>query len=149
MTGNIFSEWMRAATMFDWTANISALVATALLALVIYGFARYVRRPRTEPIDYIGTGIWVMALDTMLRLLWGDIVPDLVPSARAWILAHASDANAIFNILVAVACWNMLKGFYILVEMRAPGQYNIFTAVFYPKRLWLGVTIRKPREPGE
>lgn len=124
---------------------LSALAATLMLALVIYGFRRYIKRPRTAPIDYIATGIWMMAVAKLLRLLWWDIVPHtFLPSLTEFRVAQ-HEVNWVFDVIVVIACWYMLKGIYIMVEAKEPGKYNVLTAVFYPKRLrmWL---ISRPDE---
>lgn len=139
---NVFQEWMSKATLFDWATNLSAFLAMLFLLLVIYGFRRYVRRPRTEAIDFIGTGIWIMALDHMLRLLWWDVAPDLL--GMRWTEGlGGTNVNWAFNLFMCVGAWFVLKGFHILVEARAPGQYTVWTAVFYPKRLKLSLIGRK------
>ncbi len=40
----------------------------------------------------------------------------------------------------------MLKGFHLLVEEKAPGQYSVWTAVFYPRRLRLWLVSRIDEE---
>ena len=143
---NPVTEWLQTATVFDWITNVTAFISLALLLLVVHGFRRYTIRPRTEPIDYIGTGIWLMALTKAIRMVWWDIVPDLMGRAYWKSLDfQASDANWIFNIAVLLGAWFMLKGFHMLVEERAPGVYNLFTCVFYPSQIRLSF-IRSKRE---
>lgn len=140
MSGNPIKHWLAHATVWDWLTNVSGFIATAMLALLIYGFRRYVRRPRTAPIDYIGTGIWVLALLQLLRMFWWDILPDVLDvSWKEDFGIHADHVNWIFNVLIVVGVWYKLHGYWKLVDGKAPGQYNTFTAVFYPKRLklWL------------
>ena len=121
---------------------VSAVAATLMLALVIYGFRRYIKRPRFAPIDYIATGIWLMALAKLTRLLWWDVVPyTFLPNLTDFRVAQ-HEVNWIFDLLVVLACWYMLKGIHIMVEAKEPGKYNVFTAVFYPKRLRMWISSR-------
>ena len=132
-------NWIERATFWDWLTNVTGLVAVAMLALLIIGFRRYIWRKRTEPIDYIGGGIWMLALFQMGRLLWWDIAPDVFEFEWRDYGITGSHINWIFNSLIVVGTWYKLRGYWIVVNHEAPGEYNTFTSVFYPKRLrlWL------------
>jgi len=137
---NVITKWIDHASVFDWITNITAILATIALALLAFGFRRYVKRPRNAPIDYIGTGIWVLAFLQVVRMLYWDIVPDIMGfDWRDDYHITSGKVNWIFNSLIIVGAWFKLKGYWIIVEDKAPGEYNVFTAVFYPKRLrlWL------------
>lgn len=145
----VFSQWFTGATLMDWLTNVSALVAVLLLLLVIIGFRRYIKRPRTVPIDYVATGIWTLCFVMLGRQVFWDVLPDLFPNFQRWsdIGVHSQDVNWIFNTGMIAACLFMLKGYHMLVEEKVPGRYTILTAVFYPKRLRLWITARG--EPDE
>jgi len=143
---NIFTMWLENATLYDWITNGAAVIAVFFLALVIYGFRRYVKRPPAEPIDYMGTGIWLLAMNEMVRLVWWDLIPDFMGQPWRAYGFTSSHFNWIFNFVVVLAAWNMLKGFYLLVDELAPGHYNIITAVFYPRRFRLSPSSRKGTE---
>lgn len=137
---NPIEKWLGHATVWDWLTNVTGIIAILMLMLLIYGFRRYVKRPRTAPIDFLGTGIWILALLQLARLVWWDILPDAFD--LNWHRDYSitsKHVNWIFNSLIIVGVWYKLHGYWQLVEARAPGQYNTFTAVFYPKRLkmWL------------
>lgn len=137
---NPIEKWLSHATVWDWLTNVTGIIAILMLMLLIYGFRRYVKRPRTAPIDFLGTGIWILALLQLARLVWWDILPDAFD--LNWHRDYSitsKHVNWIFNLLICVGVWYKLHGYWQLVEERAPGQYNTFTAVFYPKRLkmWL------------
>lgn len=137
---NVITDWLHKATIWDWMTNVTGFIAIGMLALLIFGFRRYVRRPREAPIDFIGTGIWMMALFQMMRMFYWDILPDVL--GVSWKEDYGitgSHINWFFNILIIIGVWFKLKGYWIIVDDKAPGQYSIFTAVFYPKRLrlWL------------
>lgn len=136
---NAFEFWIAHATFLDWVTNISGLLAVVVLGLVIYGFRRYINRPRMAPIDYIGTGIWIICLATISRFIWWDVVPDITGFAWRTVAIQSYTVNWIFNLGVLTGGIYILKGFYLIVDAQAPGQYSIWTAVFYPKRLrlWL------------
>lgn len=138
---NPFTYWIAHADIFDWMTNITAFISVGVLLLVVYGFRRYTIRPRTDPIDYIGTGIWLLALTKAVRLVWWDLLPDFFEQKMPFNL-DGSDVNWAFNALVIFGSWYMLKGFYMLVELQAPGQYSILTAVFYPRRIRLSFVNR-------
>lgn len=137
---NVITDWLHKATIWDWMTNVTGFIAIGMLALLIFGFRRYVRRPREAPIDFIGTGIWMMALFQMMRMFYWDILPDVLDvSWKEDYGITGSHINWFFNILIIIGVWFKLKGYWIIVNDKAPGQYSIFTAVFYPKRLrlWL------------
>jgi len=137
---NVITDWLHKATIWDWMTNVTGFIAIGMLALLIFGFRRYVRRPREAPIDFIGTGIWMMALFQMMRMFYWDILPDVLDvSWKDDYGITGSHTNWFFNILIIIGVWFKLKGYWIIVDDKAPGQYSIFTAVFYPKRLrlWL------------
>jgi hypothetical protein len=137
---NVITDWLHKATIWDWMTNVTGFIAIGMLALLIFGFRRYVRRPREAPIDFIGTGIWMMALFQMMRMFYWDILPDVLDvSWKEDYGITGSHINWFFNILIIIGVWFKLKGYWIIVDDKAPGQYSIFTAVFYPKRLrlWL------------
>ncbi len=48
---NPVSVWLGTASPQEWLTNVSSLLATAMLFLVIYGFRRYIKRPHIAPID--------------------------------------------------------------------------------------------------
>lgn len=121
---------------------LSAVAAALMLLLVIYGFRRYIRRPRTAPIDYIATGIWIMASVKLFRLLWWDIVPYTFLPNLTDFRVQQHEVNWLFDIGVVLACWYMLKGIHILVDAKEPGKYNVLTAVFYPRRLRMWIVSR-------
>lgn len=114
---------------------LSALAAAVMLGLVVYGFRRYINRPRSAPIDYIGTGIALMAATKLLRLLWWDVIPHTFLAGLTEFRFSGHQVNWIFDAGVIWSCWFMLKGIFIMVDSKDPGKYNVFTAVFYPKRL--------------
>ncbi len=128
---------------------LSAMAATLMLVLVIYGFRRYIKRPRIAPIDFIATGIWVMALAKMIRIFWWDVVPYIFLPTLTDFRVKQHEVNWFFNILVVIACWYMLKGIYIMVDAKEPGKYNVLTAVFYPKRLRMWLTSKPEPEDEE
>lgn len=134
---NVITDWLQKATIWDWMTNVTGFIAIGMLALLIFGFRRYVHRPREAPIDFIGTGIWMMALFQMMRVFYWDILPDML--GVVWKEDIGSHINWFFNTLIIIGVWFKLKGYWIIVEDQAPGQYSIFTSVFYPKRLrlWL------------
>lgn len=137
---NVITDWLHKATIWDWLTNVTGFIAIGMLALLIFGFRRYVRRPREAPIDFIGTGIWMMALFQMMRMFYWDLLPDILDvNWKEDYGVTSSHINWFFNILIIIAVWFKLKGYWIIVDDKAPGQYSIFTAVFYPKRLrlWL------------
>ncbi len=137
---NVITDWLHKATIWDWMTNVTGFIAIGMLALLIFGFRRYVRRPREASIDFIGTGIWMMALFQMMRMFYWDILPDVLDvSWKEDYGITGSHINWFFNILIIIGVWFKLKGYWIIVDDKAPGQYSIFTAVFYPKRLrlWL------------
>ena len=136
--GNVFSKWIQEATLFDWATNGMAFVSLFLISLVIFGFRKYTSLPRNTPMDNMGTGIWFMALTKMLRLLWWDLIPDFMGHSWAFYGIRGSHVNWLFDIGVVTGCIFILRGYAMLVERVAPGEYNIFTAVFYPRpiRLW-------------
>ena len=146
---NAMKHWLERATGFDWLTNLSAFVSVAVLLLVVYGFRRYTVRPRTEPIDYMGTGIWLLALVNATRLTFWDLVPDFF--AFRWLDygLTGTNVNWAFNIWVGAGAWFMLKGFFMLVNERAPGKYNLFTAVFYPRQIRLTFASRPKLDPEE
>lgn len=119
---------------------VTSAVAAALLALVIYGFRRYINRVRTSPIDFIATGILLMAFSNLLGFFWWEILPMTTVGKMVLPVLEVYSLDWTFNILLAVGAWNMLKGFHMLVEEREPGSYHVLTAVFYPRRLrlWIG-----------
>ena len=136
----VINDWIQRATVWDWLTNMTGMIAIVMLSLLIFGFRRYVRRPRTAPIDYIATGIWMMALFQMLRMFYWDLLPDFLDvNWKEDYGITGSHVNWFFNILIIIGVWFKLKGYWIIVEDKAPGQYSILTAVFYPKRLrlWL------------
>ena len=139
---NPFVNWLQRATPFEWATNLTALAAVITLSLVIYGFRRYIRRPHIAPIDFIGTGIWLLCFFKMTRLLWWDLLPDLLDIKWSSLGLNGSNVNWIFNLGVMAGCWYMLKGFHMLVEEKAPGEYNVWTSVFYPRRLRLWIMSR-------
>lgn len=146
MSSNPITEWLARATAWDWLTNVTAFIAVGMLALLILGFRRYVKRPRTAPIDYIGTGIWVLALIQLLRIFWWDLLPDILNvSWRENYGFRAAHINWFFNVLIIVGVWYKLHGYWKLVEEKVPGQYNTFTAVFYPKRLKLWIEAKANR----
>lgn len=137
---NVITDWLHRATIWDWMTNVTSFIAIGMLVLLIFGFRRYVRRPREAPIDFIGTGIWMMALFQMMRMFYWDLLPDIIDiNWKEDYGVTGSHINWFFNILIIIGVWFKLKGYWIIVEDKAPGQYSIFTAVFYPKRLrlWL------------
>lgn len=137
---NVITDWLQKATIWDWMTNVTGFIAIGMLALLIFGFRRHVRRPRSAPIDFIGTGIWMMALFQMMRMFYWDLLPDILDvNWKEDYGVTSSHINWFFNILIIIAVWFKLKGYWIIVDDKAPGQYSIFTAVFYPKRLrlWL------------
>lgn len=137
---NPVEKWLSHATVWDWLTNVTGILAILMLLLLIYGFRRYVRRPRSAPIDFLGTGIWLLALLQLARMFWWDLLPDALDvNWRDDYGIRAAHVNWIFNSLICVGVWYKLHGYWKLVDERAPGQYNTFTAVFYPKRLkmWL------------
>lgn len=140
-----FSVWIGQAGVTEWLTNLSGIVATFLLGLVIVGFRRYIKRPRLAPIDFIATGIWVLALVQLLRLLWWDVVPDFFPYFERWgdIGVRGHQINWLFNLGNTCGTLFMLRGYHKLVEEKAPGRYNILTAVFYPRRLRLWIQTRE------
>lgn len=139
---NPFTQWLGTATFWDWATNVSAFLSVTLLLLVVYGFRRYTVRPRTEPIDFMGTGIWLIALVNAMRLVFWDLIPDLFGFKWAQFGVSSAEVNWAFNLWALAGAWYMLKGFSMLVEARAPGQYNVFTAVFFPRRIRLTFTNR-------
>ena len=146
---NAIEHWLERATLLDWLTNVSAFISVALLLLVVYGFRRYTVRPRTDPIDYMGTGIWLLALVNATRLTFWDLVPDIFDFTWLDFGINGSAINWGFNVWVGLGSWFMLKGFYMLVEERVPGQYNIFTAVFYPRQIRLSFVSRPKLDPEE
>lgn len=123
------------------------VLAVVLLCLVVYGFRRYVNRPRVDPIDFIGTGIWILALTKAARLVFWDLVPDavtLLGGTFTWssIGVTASGVNWVFNASSAIGAWFLLHGYFLIVDRKEPGQYSTLTAVFYPRRLNLWIVSR-------
>lgn len=117
---------------FAYLTNISGVAGALVTLLIVYGFRRYINRPRTAPIDYIGTGIWVLGVVFMSRMFFWDLIPNLAGiNWRADFGVSAVHVNWVFNLGVVLGMWLKLKGFYLLVNSVAPGRYNILTAVFY------------------
>ena len=118
---------------------ITGVVSAILLGLVIYGFRRYINRERTSPIDYIATGILLMAFGNVIGFVWWEVLPlwSLGRTTVDFFDVYSMDWT--FNVLLIAGAWNMLKGFHLLVEEKEPGSYSVMTAVFYPRRLrlWL------------
>lgn len=148
-TVNAVQFWMEHATFLDWATNVSAFAAVAILGLVIYGFRRYINRPRGAPIDYIGTGIWILCLAIILRFLWRDVLPDITQVPWREEGPTHYKISWIFNVMSTVGGLYLLKGFHLIVDARAPGKYSILTAVFYPKRLRLWVDSNPLEEDNE
>lgn len=140
---NVFSQWIRDASFADWATNGMAFLSLFFMILVIIGFRKYTSLPRNTPMDNMGTGIWFLTLTKMLRLIWWDLIPDFTGHRWSYYGIDGSSVNWAFDLGIVIGCVFILRGYYMLVERVAPGQYNIFTAVFYPRVIRLWVEIKK------
>lgn len=134
------------ATLMNALTVMTAGLAVVMLGLVIYGFRRYINRPRNTPIDYIATGILLMAASNLLGFFWWEVLPLTTIGANVLPVLERYPLDWTFNLIIAYGGWNMLKGFHLLVEEKEPGSYHVLTAVFYPRRLRLWIGSRSEEE---
>lgn len=132
-----FMAWLVSATVWDWMTNMTAIFAIIMLILAIIGFRRYTSLPRNTAMDFLGTGIWILAITNLARMMWWDLIPFVIGHLWSDYGLRSEVFNWVFNFSVIVGCWFMLRGYWMLVERVAPGQYGVLTSVFYPKRLRL------------
>ncbi len=125
---------------------VFTLVATLLLALVMWAFRRHAFSTEDSALVDLVAGIFWMAAAIALRGLWWDGVPWVIGSeAFRAIYGGGSWPNLIFHSIVIVATYRLLRGFLLMIPVEDRSHYNVLTAALYPRRIRLRLTVRKEK----
>lgn len=120
--------------------EITSILAIFMLALVSYGTRRAIADGSASALDWFMRGIFIISTVIMLRLLTWDVIVAGIdayyPGAQHVTRAIGNWFNAVWNLLLAYACWCALKGLHGFIPEHERGQYNPITAAFYPRDLF-------------
>lgn len=101
---------------------------------------------RRSAVVFSGTGVhhlmaglfWIVAISTFRGIFW-DVIP-LVMGRDEFrnmisIYGYVTWPNLVFHSIMAVSGLRLMYGFWLLLPDEDRNNYNLFTAVFYPKKL--------------
>lgn len=135
--------------MIDLLLIISTVLATLLLFLVMWAFRRHALSTEDTALTDLIAGLFWLAASILMRGLWWDGLPSLIGRESFRSLygypIYGFWPNIVFHIVVIVAAWRLLRGFWLMIPEEDRGQYGVLTAAFYPRRIQLRFS-RKDRE---
>lgn len=102
-------------------------LAVALGVLVMIAFRKYAVTMKGTAVAHLGAALFLFTFQLVARLIWWDVFHGF---------GLGISSNWIWNILGLIACYHALRGFQLLLPEEDRKNFNIFTAVFYPRRWW-------------
>lgn len=114
-------------------ATINIIVASlALIGGILCGraFLPHINILGKRPTEYLARGLFLCALSGFPRIAHWDVLRPV--TGQIWSMPGA---NLAFDLVMLLGIYFILKARWLTIPDDERGDYNIITAVFYPKNI--------------
>lgn len=116
----------------EMIAGAVALAVAAMMSLVVLGFLPILLRPYGPVVHHLSAGIVLLLTAVALRSIYWDLMP-----VMGFENAFHPVPIILFGAIMLRAGYHLLRVQLLLIPEFDRGQYSIWTAPFYPRRLAL------------
>ena len=95
--------------------------------LVMIAFRAHAITRKGTAVAHLGAALFWLSALTVGRMIWWDVFQGF---------GLGIQTNLFWNTLGLIALLHALRGFHALLPDEDRKNFNIITAVFYPRRLW-------------
>lgn len=120
---------------------INAMMAIVVLIgglLCARAYLPHIDLMGSNPSDYLARGMVLSALSIGPRVLYWDVVGQLMGGSLIKIQGalYGVPVNLLFNLVLLWGIHSILKARYLSIPEEDRSKYTVFSAVFYPNGLW-------------
>tara|TARA_R110000744_G_scaffold326330_2_gene432083 strand:- start:745 stop:1110 length:366 start_codon:yes stop_codon:yes gene_type:complete len=112
--------------MMEWNVLIG-VPALILGFMLMWAFRRYALVLRGNVTQHLGAALFWVNVRSSGRSVWWDFF-------NGFDLGNSS--NWIWNLIGLYVSYHAMKTLHMLIPASDRPRYNLFTAVFYPYRMW-------------
>jgi len=112
--------------MIEWNVLLG-IPALVLGIILMWAFRRYMFVLRGSITQHLGAALFWVNARSSGRSIWWDFF---------YGFDMGNSSNWIWNLIGLYVSYHSMKALHMLIPARDRASYNIFTAAFYPYRLW-------------
>lgn len=106
---------------------LTGIPALILGVMLMWAFRRYVFVLRGSVTQHLGAAMFWVNVRSSGRSIWWDLF-------GGFDLGNSS--NWVWNLIGLYVSYHALKALHMLIPETDRGHHNLFTAAFYPYRMW-------------